>query len=174
MPGGASAAVSPSWPDPGAFLTGNGKLKRPTGNRSHSTSHPGAGSHPQPRAGLRVSPRHLLGQLLLGVGAELQQPHEHGRHVHVGLPDGEAAADEVDGGPAHRAVRRQLGAGRLQQQERERLAWRERSRSEPRRHPLLTQPPQRQPPRCAPRAPNQRTATVLAAPRLKRRVGNTK
>lgn len=63
-----------------------------------------------------------LGQLPLGVGAELQQPHEHGRHVHVGFPDGEAAADEVDGGPADGAVRRQPRAGRLQQQERQRLA----------------------------------------------------
>lgn len=67
--------------------------------------------------------RYPLCELLLGVGAELQQPHEHGRHVHVGLPDGEAAADEVDGGPADGAVRREPRAGRLQQQEGQRLAW---------------------------------------------------
>lgn len=65
---------------------------------------------------------YLLGKLFLGVGAELQQAHQHSGDVHVGLPDGEAAADEVDGGPADGAVRGQLGAGRLQQQERQRLA----------------------------------------------------
>lgn len=66
--------------------------------------------------------RYLLSELLLGVGAELQQTHEHGGDVHVGLPDGEAAADQVDGSPADGAVRGQLGARRLQQQERQRLA----------------------------------------------------
>lgn len=62
-----------------------------------------------------------LGQLLLGVGAQLQQSHEHRRHVHVRLPHGEAAADQVDGGAADGAVGGQLGAGRLQQQEGQRL-----------------------------------------------------
>lgn len=68
---------------------------------------------------------HSLGQLLLGVGAQLQQAHQHGRHVHVGLPHGEAAADQVDGGAADGAVGGQLRAGGLQEQERQRLAWEE-------------------------------------------------
>lgn len=68
--------------------------------------------------------RYLLSKLLLGVGAELQKTHEHGGDVHVGLPDGKAAADQVDGGSADGAVRGQLGARRLQQQERQRLACR--------------------------------------------------
>lgn len=71
---------------------------------------------------VREQRRDLLCQLLLRVSAELQKAHQHGRDVHVGLPDGEAAADEVDGGSADGAVCGQLGAGRLQQQERQRLA----------------------------------------------------
>lgn len=58
-----------------------------------------------------------LGQLLLGVGAELQQSHEYRRHVHVGLPHSEASANQIDGGAADGAVGGQLGAGGLQQQE---------------------------------------------------------
>lgn len=58
-----------------------------------------------------------LGQLLLGVGAELQQPHEHRRHVHVRLPYSKASANQIDGGAADGAVGGQLGAGGLQQQE---------------------------------------------------------
>lgn len=62
-----------------------------------------------------------LGQLLLGVSAELQQSHEHRRHVHVRLPHSEASANQIDGGAADGAVGRQLGAGGLQQQEGQRL-----------------------------------------------------
>lgn len=66
--------------------------------------------------------RYLLCKLFLRISAELQEAHQHGGDVHVGLPDGKATADEVDGGSADGAVRRQLGAGRLQQQKRQRLA----------------------------------------------------
>lgn len=58
-----------------------------------------------------------LGQLLLCVGAQLQQTHEHRRHVHIWLPDGEASTNQIDGGAADGAVGGQLGAGGLQQQE---------------------------------------------------------
>lgn len=66
-------------------------------------------------------PADSLGQLLLGVGTELQQSHEHGRHFHVRLPHGEASANQIDGGAADGAVGRQLRAGGLQQQEGQRL-----------------------------------------------------
>lgn len=56
----------------------------------------------------------LLGQLLLGISAEFQQSHKHGRHVHVRLPHGEASADQIDGGATDCAVRWQLWAGGLQ------------------------------------------------------------
>lgn len=68
--------------------------------------------------------RYLLRKLFLRVSAELQKAHQHGRDIHVGLPDGKATADEVDGGSADGAVCGQLGAGRLQQQKRQRLACR--------------------------------------------------
>lgn len=54
-----------------------------------------------------------LGQLLLCIGTELQQSHEHRWHVHVRLPDSEASANQIDGGAADGAVGRQLGAGGL-------------------------------------------------------------
>ena len=62
-----------------------------------------------------------LGQLLVGVSTELQEPHEHRRHVHIRLPHGEASANQIDGGAADGAVGGQLGAGGLQQQEGQRL-----------------------------------------------------
>lgn len=55
-----------------------------------------------------------LGKLLLCIGAELQQPHEDRRHIHVGLPHGKTSADQIDGGAADGAVGGQLGTGRLQ------------------------------------------------------------
>lgn len=57
--------------------------------------------------------KHLLGKLLLSISAELQQAHQHRRDIHVGPPDSEATADEVNGSSADGAVRRQLGAGWL-------------------------------------------------------------
>lgn len=63
------------------------------------------------------APMDSLGQLLLGIGAELQQSHEHRRHIHVWLPDGEASTDQIDGCAADRAVGGKLGAGGLQQEE---------------------------------------------------------
>lgn len=70
-----------------------------------------------------------LGQLLFGVSAQLQQSHEHCRHVHVRLPHGEASANQIDGGAADGAVGGQLGAGGLQQQEGQRLTCRRQERA---------------------------------------------
>ncbi len=64
-----------------------------------------------------------LGQLLLGVGAELQQTHENRRHVHIRLPHREAAADQIDGCAPDGAVGWQLGAGRLEEEERQGFTW---------------------------------------------------
>lgn len=80
-----------------------------------SSFHAGGQVHVHVR--VRVWGGDLLGQLLLCISAELQQPHEYCRHVHVRLPHSETSANQIDGGAADGAVRRQLGTGRLQQQE---------------------------------------------------------
>lgn len=66
-----------------------------------------------------------LGQLLLCISTELQQSHEYRRHIHVRLPHSETSANQIDGGAADGAVRRQLGTGRLQQQESQRFAYKQ-------------------------------------------------
>ena len=62
-----------------------------------------------------TSPWHSL----LCIHAELQEPHEDGGDVQVGLPHCEATPQEVHGCTADRGVGRQLAAGRRQQQERQ-------------------------------------------------------
>lgn len=62
-----------------------------------------------------------LGQLFLGVGAQLQQAHEHSRHVHIRLPHGETSANQIDGGAADGAVGGEFGARGLEEKERQRL-----------------------------------------------------
>lgn len=60
-----------------------------------------------------------LGQLFLCVCTQLQQAHEHRGHVHVRLPHGEAASNQVDGGAADGAVGGELWAGGLEEEERQ-------------------------------------------------------
>lgn len=64
---------------------------------------------------------HSPGQLLLSVGTQLQQAHEHRRHVHVGLPHREATANQINRCPTDGAVGGELLTGGLQQQERQSL-----------------------------------------------------
>lgn len=47
-----------------------------------------------------------LSQLLLCISTELQQSHEHCRHIHVGLPHSEATTNQIDGSAPNGAVGR--------------------------------------------------------------------
>ncbi len=58
----------------------------------------------------------------VAIDTQLEQSEQNGRHVEIGLPDGESAPDQVDGGAAERRERRQTLRWRRQQQERQRLA----------------------------------------------------
>lgn len=64
---------------------------------------------------------HSLGQLFLGVCTQLQQAHEHGRHVHVRLPHRKAPANQIDSCAADGAVGGEFGARGLEEEERQRL-----------------------------------------------------
>lgn len=64
-----------------------------------------------------------LWELFLSIGAELQQTHENGRHVHIRLPHRKPSANQIDRCAADGAVGGQFGTGRLQEEKRQCFTW---------------------------------------------------
>lgn len=64
-----------------------------------------------------------LWELFLSIGAELQQTHENGRHVHIRLPHRKPSANQIDRCAADGAVGGEFGTGRLQEEKRQCFTW---------------------------------------------------
>ena len=58
---------------------------------------------------------YILCKLLLSISTKLQKAHQHSRDIHIRFPYSKPSSYEINGSSSDGAVRRKLGAGRLQQ-----------------------------------------------------------